>query len=85
MAKNKSMSKKKAGAIGLVAGVAAGAAALALSDKNNRKKVKRALEDVKDKAVDVMEDVEKKTRPVRKEAKIKLGEVKKTTKKQMVA
>ena len=83
MAKNKKMSKVKIGAIGLATGVAAGAVALALSDKHNRKKVKRALEDARDNAVDLLDEVEKKTRNVRKEAKNKIEEIQKSSTKQM--
>ena len=83
MAKSKGMNKVKIGAIGLVAGVATGAAALALSDKHNRKKVKRALEDAKDNAVDLLDEVEKKTRNARKEAKNKIEEVQRSNNKQL--
>ncbi len=83
MTKSKGISKVKISAIGLAAGVAAGAAAIALSDKHNRKKVKRALEDVKDTTVDLLDEVEKKTRSVRTEAKNKLEEIQKLANKQM--
>lgn len=77
------MSKTKAGMIGLLVGVAAGAAALTLSDKNTRKKVRRALEDARDTTVDFMDSVEKQSRPFRKEASKKMSEIQKMNKKEM--
>lgn len=68
------MNKVKAGMIALVVAVATGAAAYALSDKHNRKKIRRALEDAKDMTIDVVDDVEKKTRPLRKEAEKRFEE-----------
>lgn len=84
------MSKIKAGMIGLLVGVATGATAFALSDKNTRKKVRRALEDAKDTTVDFMDSVEKTSRPLRKEARLaseragkKIEELQKARHKQM--
>lgn len=46
-ARKKSVNPIAAGAAGAVIGVAAGAAAMALSDKNNRKKVEKTMSDMR--------------------------------------
>lgn len=75
MTKNKKISKKKLGAIGLATGAAIGVASVVLSNKKTRKKIKRTLEDIKDKGEEIAADLEKKTKPFREEAEKKIAEI----------
>jgi gas vesicle protein len=80
MANKKGMNPVEAGIIGAAAGLAVGATAVALSSKENRKKIGKGFEKVKEMGQEAYSDMKAKVEDVASQGEAKVEEAKKTVK-----
>jgi gas vesicle protein len=80
MANKKGMSPVEAGIIGAAAGIAVGATAVALSSKDNREKIGKGINKVKEMGQEAYSDVKGKMEDVASEGQKKVEKAKKTLK-----